>query len=131
MIDNILDCWGKIPRVLRHYFAYMKLQKKLLGRYKYWTHDLDKVLMYILFPFLGLNIIKQIHRGWCRHHILTSKTVDEVDYVAAAIDWECCRFTKPNEPMNAREYLEYAYSKGKLGDLHYYNMNTVLRSIGL
>lgn len=129
MIDNILDCWGKIPRVLRHYFAYMKLQKKLLGRYKYWTHDLDKVFMYIFFPFLGLNMIKQIHRGWCRHHILVSKSVDEVDYVAAAIDWECCRFTKFNEPMNAREYLEHA--KDKIGQIHYELMDNQLKQFNL
>lgn len=131
IIDNILDCWGKIPRVLRHYFAYMSLQKKLLKQYRYYTHDLDKLVMYIFFPFLGTNIIKKIHRGWCKHHLLQSKSPEQVNYVAAMIDWECCRFTKPNEPMNAREYLEDAYKKDKLGEAHYQNMWLTLKKYNL
>lgn len=129
MFDIILDCWERIPGVVKHYFAYLRLEKKLLGCYKYKYHDLDKLAMYIFFPFLGRSLIRRIHRSWCRHHIINTKSPMEVDYLAAMIDWECCRFTKPNEPMTAREYLEYA--KDRIGQVHYELMDDQLKQFNL
>lgn len=52
-----------------------------------------------------------------------------VNYEEAVIDWECCRLTKPNEPMSAREYLEY--KKDTLRDVHYAHMDMVMKQFNL
>lgn len=44
---------------LRHYIAFLKTEKKYIGYYKYKFHDLDKVLMYIIIPWLGTKRIKK------------------------------------------------------------------------
>ena len=125
----IIDCWKKIPRTLAHYRAFLKLEKKMLGRYKYKFHDLDKVFMYAFLPFLGLKIIKKIHRKFNRHHLLINKKPWQCNYEEAMIDWECSRFTKPDEPMNAREFMEYA--KDKIGVVHSLRMHEMLNHYGL
>lgn len=104
--QNCLDCWKKIPRTWAHYKAFLKLEKQLLGYYKYLFHDLDKIVMYIFIPFIGTKRIRRIHRNISKHHIENYKYSWECNYEEAVIDWECSRFTKPNEPMTAREYLE-------------------------
>lgn len=53
IIQNIIDSWKHIPYTLRHYAAFLRTEKKYIGYYKYKFHDLDKVLMYILIPWLG------------------------------------------------------------------------------
>lgn len=125
----IISCWVKIPRVIAHYRAFLKLEKELLGSYKYKFHDLDKVIMYLFFPFLGLRLIKKIHRRINKHHLLKYKKPWQCDYLEAMIDWECCRFTKPDEPMNAREFLEYA--RHKIGETHYWRMHDMLKLFNL
>ena len=59
ILNNIKNSYKHIFYTLKHYFAFMKLQKTLLGYYKYKFHDLDKVLMYIFLPFLGTDKIKK------------------------------------------------------------------------
>lgn len=92
-------------------------------------HDLDKVLMYILIPWLGTKRIKKIHRAINKHHIQNHKAAWECNYEEAVIDWECCRLTKPQEPMSAREYLEY--KKGTLRDVHYAHMDMIMKQFNL
>lgn len=88
----------------------MKLQKKLLGRYKYKYkfHDLDKILMYIFLPFLGTKRIKRIHKKINRHHVIHT-FYKQRNYEEAVIDWECARFTKPDKPETAREVIDIKF----------------------
>lgn len=122
------QCYQRIPRTVKHYFAFMKVQKKLIGKYKYKFHDLDKLLMYIFIPFEGLKTIKEIHRH-CKHHITSLKKPIEVNYEEAIIDWECCRLTKPDELLSAREFYE---KEGyKLGIQHKKGILLTLRKLKL
>lgn len=57
------------------------------------------------------------------------KAAWECNYEEAVIDWECCRLTKPQEPMSAREYLEY--KKGTLRDVHYAHMDIIMKQFNL
>ena len=61
-----------------------------------------------------LRTEKKIHRAINKHHIQNHKAAWECNYEEAVIDWECCRLTKPQEPMSAREYLEYKKQTGTL-----------------
>lgn len=109
IISNIIDSWKHIPYTLRHYIAFLKTEKKYIGYYKYKFHDLDKVLMYIIIPWLGTKRIKKIHRAINKHHIQNHKAA--------------------NEPMNVREYLEY--KKDTLRDVHYAHMDMVMKQFNL
>lgn len=129
MLNNIIACWRKIPYTFRHYLAFLETEKKYLGYYKYKFHDLDKILMYMIIPWLGVERIKKLHRKINKHHIQNSKLAWKCNYEEAAIDWECCRLTKPNEPMSAREYLEYKRSSFR--PTHYKHMDIVLKQFGL
>lgn len=123
-----VQCYQRIPRTVKHYFAFMRIQKKLIGRYKYKFHDLDKLLMYMFIPFEGLKTIKNIHKH-CRHHITSSKKVNDVNYEEAIIDWESCRYTKPDEKLSAREFYE---KEGyKLGIQHKKGILLSLRKLKL
>lgn len=121
--------WKGIIRTSRHYIAFLKTEKKYLGSYKYKFHDLDKLCMYIFTPWLGIKRIHRIHRRINRHHIENYKLSTDVNYEEAAIDWECCRLTKPDEPMNAREYLNSI--KNTLNEDHWRGMNQQLKKLGL
>lgn len=77
IISNIIDSWKHIPYTLRHYIAFLKTEKKYIGYYKYKFHDLDKVLMYIIIPWLGTKRIKKIHRAINKHHIQNHKAAYE------------------------------------------------------
>lgn len=57
IIDNIVGSYKHIPYTWKHYCAFMKVQKQLLGQYKTKFHDWDKLLMFIFLPFLGERII--------------------------------------------------------------------------
>ena len=98
-------CYKRIPRTIKHYLAFMRIQKQLTGKYKYKFHDLDKLFMYMIIPFEGMKTIRSIHRD-CRHHITSSKKPIDVNYEEAVIDWECSRYTKPEKQLTAREFYE-------------------------
>lgn len=51
IITNIKKSYKHIPYSWKHYIMVMKLEKKYIGYYKYPFHDLDKIFMYIFFPF--------------------------------------------------------------------------------
>lgn len=129
MIKNIKESYKSVPRTFKHYLAFLRTERKYLGYYKYKFHDLDKLCMYLLFPWLGRKIIHRIHRRINKHHIENYKPISKVNYEEAAIDWECCRLTKPDEPMNAREYLSSI--KDSLSEDHWNRMNTQLKHLGL
>lgn len=114
IIQNIIDSWKHIPYTLRHYAAFLRTEKKYIGYYKYKFHDLDKVLMYILIPWLGTKRIKKIHRAINKHHIQNHKAAWECNYEEAVIDWE---------------YLEY--KKETLRDVHYAHMDIIMKQFNL
>lgn len=133
MIRNIIESWNRISRTFKHYLAFLKTEKKYLGCYRYKFHDLDKLFMYIFIPWLGVARIKKIHEKRNKHH-LNYRYPYHVNYEEAAIDWECCRFTKPDEPMSAREFLEDQKDTlflTELDQMHYYRMDKQLRKLGL
>lgn len=124
---NIIESYKHIPYTLKHYIAFLKTEKKLLGTYKYKLHDLDKIFMYIFVPFLGAKKIKDIHRKRM-HHIEKEKNIEDCNYEEAIIDWECSRFTKPDKPETARELTEHKYPKYPK---HYNQLINVLNKLNL
>lgn len=40
LINNIIKSYKHIPYTFKHYIAFLKMEKKLLGYYKYKFHDL-------------------------------------------------------------------------------------------
>lgn len=114
--ENIRNCFNHIKYTYQHSRCFSKLEDFLLGDgNKHRFHDFDKILMYILFPFLGTKCIHNIHRLMNAHHpsysdafTIQYKRVNEVDWIEAVIDWECARFTKSDKPLDAYEtYRKY------------------------
>ena len=122
IIKNIKGSYCHIPYTFKHYLAFRKVEKQLLGKNIYWHHDWDKLLLFIFFPWLGQRAINQFHQKHQRHHPTYASGKDwkrnlknplEVDFLQAVIDWECARMTKPDKPLDACDtmrkfYLEYA-----------------------
>ena len=52
IIKNVRDCYNHIPYTWKHWIAFMKTEKKLLGYHSHWFHDWDKLILFIFFPFL-------------------------------------------------------------------------------
>lgn len=92
----------RIQYTLKHRKAFRQVERQLLGynTIRGLFHDLDKVFLY---PFFNGERVHNWHRHYSRHH-LRAKT--HSDYVQMAIDWECARYTKPDKPLNARDFLE-------------------------
>lgn len=99
IITNIKKSYKHIPYSFKHYIMVMKLEKKYIGYYKYPFHDLDKIFMYIFFPFLGTKVIQKIHTRFAKHHLRKYKK--HMHFDEAILDWESARFTKPDKPMDA------------------------------
>lgn len=120
LIANIVGCYKHIPYSFIHSLCYRKVEHHLLGRHIHNWHDFDKILLFIIFPWLGPDCINAIHVLTQNHHpiywvqnlegkwIKHLKIADEVDWEQAIIDWECARFTKPDKPLDAYDtYLKY------------------------
>lgn len=106
IITNIKKSYKHIPYTFKHWKMVLKLEKKYIGYYKYPFHDLDKLFMYIFFPYLGTKIIQKIHTRFAKHHLRKYKK--HMRYDEAILDWESARFTKPDKPMDAWEtYQKY------------------------
>lgn len=128
MIKNIINSWKHIPYTWNHYIAFLKIEKQLLGYYKYKFHDLDKLFWYIFFPYLGTKRIKVIHKKFNKHHIVDYKNQNQCNYEEAIIDWECARFTKPDKPETARVNTEKPKFKNSK---HYSYLLQELNKLGL
>lgn len=92
-----------IKYTCRHKKAFLKVEKELLGRVSLrgLMHDIDKVFLYMIF---NKQKAHNIHRKYARHHINNMKT--ENDKIHGIIDWECARYTKPDKPLSAIEFIE-------------------------
>ena len=108
IITNIKKSYKHIPYSWKHYIMVMKLEKKYIGYYKYPFHDLDKIFMYIFFPFLGTKVIQKIHTRFAKHHLRKYKKYMNFD--EAILDWESARFTKPDKPMDAWETYQKLFT---------------------
>lgn len=91
--------------------------------------DSWKHIPYTLRHYAAFLRTEKIHRAINKHHIQNHKAAWECNYEEAVIDWECCRLTKPQEPMSAREYLEY--KKETLRDVHYAHMDMIMKQFNL
>lgn len=109
LLQNIKDSYKHIPYTLKHRKKLSELEEELTGKKSYYFHDLDKVIMYVLFPYLGTKIIHRIHAKLSKHHIKYWRGIDKMDKIQAIIDWESARYTKPDKPWNAAETLIYKY----------------------
>ena len=113
ILNHIKESYNHVPYTWKHYLAFMKVQKELLGHYKYKFHDWDKLAMFIFLPFLGDRIINQWHQKHQKHHPTYCTGNDwkrnlktsEIDWEQAIIDWECARITKPDKPLDAYDTL--------------------------
>ena len=108
IITNIKKSYKHIPYSWKHYLMVMKLEKKYIGYYKYPFHDLDKIFMYIFFPFLGTKVIQKIHTRFAKHHLRKYKT--HMHFDEAILDWESARFTKPDKTMDAWETYQKLFT---------------------
>lgn len=56
IIKNVRDCYNHIPYTWKHWIAFMKTEKKLLGYHSHWFHDWDKLILFIILsPRNGKN----------------------------------------------------------------------------
>lgn len=109
LITNIKKSYKHIPYTFKHWKMVLKLEKKYIGYYKYPFHDLDKLFMYIFFPYLGTKVIQKIHTKFADHHLRKYKKYMNFD--EAILDWESARFTKPDKPLDAWDTYQKYFTK--------------------
>ena len=102
-----------------HWCAYqMTVLNCKSWKFNYLFHDAEKPWLRLFLPY---KKVQEIHRKNNRHHPewLDNKLkkayedsycnweefVDKFDYDGAILDWECCHYTKVEEPLDA--YEEY------------------------
>ena len=119
VLKNIVDSYSHIVYSYKHHVCFKKVESYLRGNVVHKYHDVDKIVMYALFPWLGVECINHIHTLWQNHHPTymdlngnkAYKPKDEVEWTEAVVDWECARFTKPDKPLNAYDtYIKYYYT---------------------
>lgn len=90
-----------------HWSAFQMVALNLgVWKLKYLFHDFEKPWLKLILPYPK---VQKLHRKNNRHH-LGFKSPSRIDWVALVIDWECCRFTKAECPLNARETYEATIS---------------------
>lgn len=122
---NVVGSWKHIPYSYWHSKCYIDVEEYLKSgsddkeRHKW--HDMDKIIMFILFPWLGPDCINDIHTLTQSHHPCYwadgkkwNKSWWAIDWNQAVVDWECARFTKPDKPLDAYDTLmKYYYEDPK------------------
>lgn len=106
------------PYWFAHWCAYqMTALNCNAWKFKYLFHDIEKPFLKL---FLDYPKVQKLHRTYNRHHPewlenhlaaysdkLTDEKInqflDRFDYEGAIIDWECCHFTKTEEPLDAHD----------------------------
>lgn len=109
IIKNIRDSYKHIPYTLKHRKKLIELSEIYLGKKHYYLHDLDKIVMYILIPWVGTKVIHKIHATLSPHHVKYFRGISRVDKTQAILDWESARYTKPDKPQNASKTLISKY----------------------
>lgn len=102
-------------------------------KFRFLFHDIEK-------PWLKLILrnyqkVQKWHRYHNKHHVEYFIEHDTADYLAMVIDWECSRFTKESQPLNARQELENVLKRMDLSTSQKHNLeinvNKVLVVLGL
>lgn len=106
--NYIVNYPKRIQYTAKHKKAFLKTEKEYLGKNTLtgYFHDLDKLIMYII--GVPKQLVHNIHVATAPHHVRNGKVKNPA---AAVIDWECARFTKPDKPLNARDYYESFFVK--------------------
>ena len=95
---------SSFPYFFAHWFAYQTVALCLkCWKPKYLFHDIEKPFLKLFLPYKKLQ---KFHRKYHRHHP-EYRNPDKIDWEALVIDWECCRYTKINCPLSARETYEH------------------------
>ena len=96
-----------------HWCAYQMTALNLgKWKFKYLFHDFEKPWFKLVMSYKKLQSWHRLHN---RHHLEygLKKGWDKIDVRALVIDWECCRFSKINAPLDARQTLEYEVARDK------------------
>lgn len=119
----IFKNWKYMKYTFKHKIAFLLVEKQLLGKntLKGLLHDLDKLIMYI---FLSKEKVKNIHVKHSKHH---DKAKNKDDYAQMIIDFESCRLSKSDKPLDAYETLNRFY----LHDIRFYDLFMMCEELGL
>lgn len=110
--DKILNNLPKFTKEQRsgfkywmaHYIAYnVKAMQLKTWKPKYLLHDIEKPWLKLLWG--DYKRVQQYHRKHNKHHIQYPK-LNDIDWEAVVIDWECSRYTKIAAPLTARQEME-------------------------
>lgn len=90
-----------------HKKAFLKVEKELLHKnsLRAYLHDIDKLFLYL---FMDKKKAHGIHRNFARHHKNNMRTTQ--DKIHGIIDWECARYTKPDKPLSAVDFIKKTMS---------------------
>lgn len=94
------------PYWFAHWCAYQMVALDLkVWRPKFLLHDIEKPWLKL---FMNYKRVQKFHRTHSNHHLEYGFRNGwyKMDWFALVIDWECCHYTKIEEPFNARETLE-------------------------
>ena len=92
-------------------------------KFKYLFHDIEKPFLKLFLPY---KKVQTLHRRYHKHHPewlehklnkwqkilswqLICEFMDEFDYEAAIIDWECGHYTKIAQPRDAYDEYEHMF----------------------
>ena len=96
-----------LKRIFKHKIAFAKVEKQLLDKMtiRSITHDIDKIPL-ILFTNKTRAEIHHAHRSRNKHHAEFNHMRSKSDLLEMIIDWECARYTKPDQQRNAYHTLK-------------------------
>lgn len=115
IIKNIISNYQHFWYTCKHILAFNQLQKTLGYRVlkPNYFHDWDKLILYILCPYLNTKFISKIHRHFSKHHLKYEfgkqkgkyKNFYKINFEECVIDWECARYTKLDKQLNTYETM--------------------------
>ena len=123
--NYVLGYPKRINYTAKHKKAFLKIEKQLTGKNSFgsYFHDLDKLIMYII--GVPKKLAHNIHVATAPHHLRNGRFKKPQQ---AVIDWECAKYTKPDKPLNAREFYENNYVKK---GMKFPEIEEVLKKLGL
>lgn len=66
-------------------------------------HDLNKALMYTIYP---KSMASEMHRRHAAHHMENDTEKSQLDFMEAVLDYECAALTKPDKSLNAYDTVK-------------------------
>ena len=111
IFGNIIESYERIPYIKKHRYAFKITERKLTGKVRHKFHDVDKLVMCILFPYFGWDIINKLHVKLAKHHLEYFRGISKIDKIEALIDWECAHLTKRNKCLSAVDFIKTNHSE--------------------